>query len=252
MMLSVAIYLSVQMLVVWLIAMYLKNPSVVDVAWAFGIMVSAGIYLFTGEITTRNLLIFALVLVWSIRLSGFILFTRISKGHIDQRYLNLSKNWKIKKSLGYLLNFQLQAFLSWVLAIAFLFPGTSTELTLSTIDLIITAVIILSIAGEAVADHQLQRYKASQQGGVCNIGLWQYSRHPNYFFEWLIWCGFCAFALRSTYGCFALLSPLMLYIILNYVTGPLTEKGSLKARGDAYRDYMKKTPMFWPSLKGLK
>jgi steroid 5-alpha reductase family enzyme len=249
MMLTVAIYLFCQMTVVWLIAYRLKNPSIVDVAWSVGIMVAAGLFLFSSGISGRNIFIFSLVVLWAVRLAGYILFTRIIKGHVDKRYLSMSESWKMNRSAGFYLNFQFQALLSWIVAIVFIFPGNSLDLTINLSDAIAALCVLTGVIGETFADHQLNTYKRTTNNGVCNIGLWRYSRHPNYFFEWITWCGFFIFALRSEYGYLAVISPALLYVIFNYITGPMTERGSLESRGERYRDYMKTTPMFWPKFR---
>ena len=109
----------------------------------------------------------------------------------------------------------------------------------------------IGLIGEAAADAQLARFKANpaNRGRTCRDGLWRYSRHPNYFFEWTIWVGFFIVALGSPFGWATLVAPsLMLYILL-YVTGiPAAEAASLRSRGDEFREYQRTTSAFvpWP------
>jgi steroid 5-alpha reductase family enzyme len=115
----------------------------------------------------------------------------------------------------------------------------------------ITAIALWTVAliGEAIADAQLERFKAqpSNRGRTCRIGLWRYSRHPNYFFEWLIWVAYALFALASPYGWIAIACPLVMLYLLFRVTGiPATEAQALRTRGEDYRQYQAATSAFVP------
>ncbi len=111
------------------------------------------------------------------------------------------------------------------------------------------ALWLIAISGEALADAQLAAFKrrASNKGRVCDAGLWRYSRHPNYFFEWLIWVAYFVFALGSPWGWVAIVGPASILYLLLRVTGiPMTEEQSIRSRGDAYRRYQQTTSAFIP------
>ena len=108
-----------------------------------------------------------------------------------------------------------------------------------------------AFAGEALADSQLKSFRMNpaNKGKVCDIGLWRWSRHPNYFFEWFGWVSYPVIALSFDYpwGFATLLAPLFMFWILRYVTGvPPLEEQMLKSRGDAYRAYQAQTSVFFP------
>jgi steroid 5-alpha reductase family enzyme len=115
---------------------------------------------------------------------------------------------------------------------------------------IIGAVIFLvALVGESSADAELAAFKSkhANQGAVCDVGLWRYSRHPNYFFEWLIWIGYALFALASPYGWIALGSPiLMLHFLINVTGLKVTEAQALRSKGERYRLYQARTSAFIP------
>lgn len=245
----VVVYLFVQMACLWGLYRLLKNPSVVDVSWSLGLMISGLIYLALGYLNVRSIVIASLLIAWAFRLAGYLWYTRIRKGHIDKRYTELSANWKISPSLGFFLNFQLQGLLILVISSVFFLIGKSTLTHLTLLDGFAFAMVLTGIFGETLADMQLQAFKKQHPGSVCNVGLWQYSRHPNYFFDWVIWVGFALFGLQSNMGYLSFISPLMLYVIFNYLTGPLTEKSSLQSRGQAYLSYQQQTPKFFPWRK---
>ncbi|PWY54329.1 hypothetical protein DGG96_17475 [Legionella qingyii] len=245
----VVIYLILQMSFMWGLYRILKNPSVVDVSWSLGLMVSGLIYLSLTTLSTRTLIIASLLILWALRLAFYLWYTRIRKGHVDKRYIELSANWKISPSLGFFINFQLQGLLILIISSVFFLISKSGLTHITLLDSIAFCIILAGIMGETLADLQLQRFKTRHKGKVCNEGLWNYSRHPNYFFDWLSWLGFALFAIQSNIGYLSLLSPLMLYIIFTHITGPLTERGSIQSRGQKYIAYQKQTSMFFPWFK---
>jgi steroid 5-alpha reductase family enzyme len=118
-------------------------------------------------------------------------------------------------------------------------------------------ILLAGIAGEALADAQLKAFRTDpgNKGRVCDVGLWRWSRHPNYFFEWFGWLAYPVIAispsdpLSYTWGFAALLGPVFMYWILVYVTGiPPLEAQMLRSRGDRYRDYQSRTSPFFPWL----
>jgi steroid 5-alpha reductase family enzyme len=248
-MMTVVIYLFIQMLVVWAIGISIKNPAIVDVAWPVGLMISGLIYLYGQPINAKIILISLLLIVWAMRLTGYLYFTRIKKGLVDKRYLKLSQNWKIKKSLGFLLNFELQGLFIFIISGVFIFISSTSRVKFPWLDWIAIPLCLIGIIGETLSDMQLQKFKRTNKNKVCNNGLWNYSRHPNYFFDWLTWCGFACFSLQSDYGWIGLVSPLLLYLLMTKVTGPMTERGSIESRGDLYIQYQHTTSMFFPWFK---
>lgn len=242
-------YLVLQMCFVWLVYRVLKNPSVVDASWSIGLLISGLIYLMTMPITPRTSVIAVLLTLWALRLAGYLWYTRILQGHVDKRYTRLSSHWKINQALGFFLNFQLQGLLIFIISFLFYLISNTNNSSLTMVDVIAIIMVLVGVIGETVADLQLYRFKTRQKGGVCNQGLWNYSRHPNYFFDWLTWLGFTFFAFQSNNGYLGIVSLLLLYFIFTQITGPLTERGSVQSRGQKYIDYQKRTSMFFPWFK---
>jgi steroid 5-alpha reductase family enzyme len=141
-----------------------------------------------------------------------------------------------------------------LLGAAFLVVCLNPAPALHPLEIAGTVLWLIAISGEALADAQLAAFKrhAANQGKVCDAGLWRYSRHPNYFFEWLIWVAFLVFALGSPWGWVAIIGPASILYLLLRVTGiPMTEEQSIRSRGDAYRRYQRTTSAFvpWPPRK---
>jgi steroid 5-alpha reductase family enzyme len=242
---SVVIYLFLQMCLMWGLYRLLKNPSVVDVSWSMGLMISGLLYLSQQPLNARHIVIGTLLIAWALRLAIYLGITRIAKGHQDKRYTRLSDAWTISPALGFFLNFQLQGLLIFLMSSVFFIIAYSPIAELSFMDWLACGVVVIGIVGESIADIQLQHFKKKHAHAVCNVGLWNYSRHPNYFFDWLTWCGFALFGLQSSFGYLGLLSPLVLYVIFTRITGPMTEQGSVQSKGQQYIAYQQQTSMFF-------
>lgn len=235
----------------YLVARRIDNYGIVDIAWSYAFGALATFYALLGPgWPVRRALIAAMAVMWSARL-GTHLFIRVMGHHPveDGRYVQLRKDWAANfasKMFGF---FQMQAVSVVLLAAAFLIAAVNPAPTLHPLELAGAALWLLAISGEALADYQLAAFKrnSANKGRVCNAGLWRYSRHPNYFFEWLIWVAYFVFALASPWGWVAIVGPASILYLLLRVTGiPMTEEQSLRSRGDAYRRYQQTTSAFVP------
>lgn len=234
--------------IVWAICVRVKNYGFLDVTWTLTIGVLALIcgVAGTGDIT-RRILFTATGLAWSLRLGLFIL-ARVLRHHPteDKRYRSLRERWRTP--VAFLAFFELQALVAVIFSVPFLAAAVSAD-PISLLEwggLIVAAV---GIAGEAVADGQAAAFKRRPNAGrgILDVGLWHYSRHPNYFFEALVWVGFALAAIRLPFGWIAIACPVLILYFLLRVTGiPLTEKHSLETHGDAYREYQRRTSAFIP------
>lgn len=229
----------------------LDNYGIVDVAWAWAFGPVALYYAWTGGgWEPRRLLVAGLALAWSLRL-GVHLYRRVSAHHPveDSRYIQLRRDWAGRFHRTMFGFFQLQALSVALLSLPFLLPAANARTGFHPLEWAGLALWLLAFAGEALADAQLAAFKRdpANRGRVCDAGLWRYSRHPNYFFEWLIWVGLGVFALASPGGWLALSAPAAILYLLLRVTGiPLAEEQSLRSRGAAYRRYQQTTSAFVP------
>lgn len=238
------------MLVLWLVHLALRNAAIVDAGWAGGLALLGAIYGAAGDgWATRKTMVAAMALVWGLRLALYLLFTRVL-GHAEEgRYVQLRKEWAAHIPLKFFFFFEFQALLCVVLSAPFLLAVVNPAPELSPLEYAGAALWLVAICGEVAADVQLSRFKADprNKGKTCRAGLWNLSRHPNYFFEWLIWMAFAVFALASPYGYVGLLSPALILFFLFKVTGiPATEAQALRSRGDDYRRYQETTSAFVP------
>jgi steroid 5-alpha reductase family enzyme len=244
--LSAWLTLIIFMCIVWLGYRITDNPGIVDVAWSVGHWLAGTLLLFAHGLNSRSVLLWLILSIWALRLAGYLFWTRIRLGIVDKRYTQLSAQWRLAPAVGFFLNFQLQGFLILLMVTSLYFNGQAMHPSLGWLDGLGLLTIGVGIVFATQADLELRRFVKAHKGQVCNVGLWRYSRHPNYFFEWLVWVGFSLTALSTPYGWLSIVSPIGLYLIMTRLTGPMTENGSVTARGDAYRAYQRTTSMFFP------
>ena len=238
------------MLVLWVIQLRTKNAGVVDLGWVLGLVILAALYSFQDiGYPIRKLLILAMVSLWALRLA-FLLLRRLSRDQKeDSRYQKIREGWKTNVNLKFLFFFQFQAILDVILSTPFLIVSLNPRIRLSGFELLGILIWFIAVIGESLADEQLYKFKSDPQnkGKTCQVGLWQYSRHPNYFFESLVWIGYFVFALGSPWGWVSVFCPiLMLYFLLKVSGVPLAEEQSLLSRGEEYRQYQRTTSVFVP------
>jgi steroid 5-alpha reductase family enzyme len=235
----------------FLAARRLDNYSIVDVAWSHAFGLLAVFYAATGPgWMPRRWLLAGMVAAWSTRL-GVHLFRRVASHHPqeDGRYVEMRQSWKRNFAATMFGFFQLQAVSVVLLGLPFLLASRHAVPGFHLFEIAGATLWLFALAGEALADAQLRAFKrdASRRGQVCDRGLWRYSRHPNYFFEWLVWVGYALFALASPAGWLGLIAPAGILFLLLRVTGVLpTEAQALRSKGDAYRRYQQTTNAFFP------
>ncbi len=226
-----------------------ENAGIVDVIWTASIGVLAILYAVAADgWGPRRLLVGALAALWAARLTAH-LAKRIVGEPEDGRYAQLRRELGERFDSWMFWFFQAQALLASLLSLAFLHLATAGEPGWRIWDLVGVALWITSIAGESVADRQLRDWREDpgNKGKTCRRGLWAYSRHPNYFFEWVHWLVYPVIAVGLPFGWSLWLAPaVMLFLILKVTGIPPTEEQSLRSRGDDYRAYQRTTNAFFP------
>ena len=226
-----------------------RNATSVDAGWsaAIGLVTLVGAIAATGSLSQRILLA-AVALAWSGRLTWHLVVDRVLKETAeDGRYRALREVFGRREQLGFFAVYQFQAFLALGFATPFVVAmwhdGGVHTLQIAGIGLAAVSQVL-----EGVADRQLSEHRRDPQnrGVTCRRGFWRYSRHPNYFFEWLTWCGF-GLVHAEALGWYAAIAPGVMYVFVRYFSGiPFTEKRALKTRGDDYRRYIQTTNAFFP------
>ncbi|WFB34365.1 DUF1295 domain-containing protein [Kiritimatiellota bacterium B12222] len=236
--------------VLWRYATRIQNAGWVDFGWSAGMVMAAVVMLWSSDFSWRALLVSLLLFLWAGRLASHLLLDRLwGNAKEDTRYQNLRRHWGETADRNFLGLFLGQALLVGLFMVPALVVSRRAGASPDVWDVLGLGVACLAIAGESLADRQLARFRKdpSMKGQVCRRGMWRYSRHPNYFCEWVQWFGYVLMAVGSPLWILTLLGPIFMYVFLRFVTGiPHTERQSLKSRGDAYRDYQQTTPVFFP------
>jgi steroid 5-alpha reductase family enzyme len=239
------------MAVIWLIAVRIGNAGIVDIAWSAGFAPLALFFALAADGNViRRILMALLVSLWSLRL-GIHLYVRVMSHHPqeDRRYAELRRGWGAAVNRNMFVFFELQALLLAVLSVPSLIVCLNRSPQLHPLEALGLVLFVVALTGESLADRQLARFRAdaANRGRVCELGLWHYSRHPNYFFEWLIWVAYFALASPAPGGWVTLFCPALMLFFLLRVTGiPMTERLSLQSKGAAFADYQRRTSAFIP------
>ncbi|UCF66898.1 MAG: DUF1295 domain-containing protein [Acidobacteriota bacterium] len=239
------------MLVLYLLQRRWNEADVVDFGWSAGIgLATVGYAVLANGYPLRRGLIAVMVTGWSFRLAIYLLRDRVLRAGEDTRYRELRSRWGARAQSYFLLFFLFQALLVVVFTIPPLVAMGARVQALGIWDALGAAVWFVALAGESAADRQLARFRArpESRGKTCREGLWRYSRHPNYFFEWVHWWAYVVIGWRAPFGWLTLLGPALMLLFLYKVTGvPIAERRALETRPD-YRDYQRTTSAFipWP------
>jgi len=249
--LPAAVATSALMLALWGIQVVRRDATPVDVGWAASLGALAVAYALGSEgDPARRLLVGLCGGVWGFRLAFHLVQTRVlgSRGE-DPRYRTLRAQWGRSAQSRFLVFHLAQGLLATALSIPFLLAARNPDPSLHVVEAAGAALVLVAVAGETIADRQLARFLArpENRGKTCRAGLWRASRHPNYFFEWLTWCGFALVALPAPGGWIGLFAPALMLVLILGVTGiPPSERRALESRGEDYRRYQRTTSPFVP------
>lgn len=233
---------------------YLTNKySWVDYYWASSFLILVGFNFY--NLFDRNLYfldssffyLLVMYFMWSLRLS-FYLFFRIKKMEEDSRYKELIKYFKKNIALKFFGIFLFEGILTLVVCTPIIFYKdlVDKDVILSRVSIFL---YLIGIVGVSLSDFQMSKFKenSNSEKKVCNVGLWKYSRHPNYFFELVLWFSISLYAFSITNSWFAGIPFFIMFIFITRVTGvPYSEAQSLRSRGDLYREYQRTTNCLVP------
>jgi steroid 5-alpha reductase family enzyme len=254
--LSLVLAIMVAVMVVgWVVQRKMNNGGWTDVFWTYGTgaacaaaaLIPSGVGLVP---TWRQAMVAGMVVLWALRLGTYVAL-RVARGPEDARYAVLRRTWGAafqRNMFGVMI---IQAPPSMLLAVSVLLAARAPSPALRPADLLGLAILLGAILGEGVADGQMKRFKAdpANRGQVCDRGLWAWSRHPNYLFEFVGWLAYpvIAFDPARPWTLAALTAPVLMFVILRYGTGvPPLEAAMLNSKGDAYRRYQARVSPFLP------
>ncbi|MEY4703839.1 MAG: hypothetical protein RL042_22 [Nitrospirota bacterium] len=234
----------------WVLQLRVRNASIADVGWCMGLIAVVLWYATqaTGEVE-RKILVAVLAVLYAGRLGFYILLNRVVGQTEDARYRRLREQWGGSERLKMFGYFQLQALAAAAFSLPFLVLIQNPRPPFALIELVGLLIWIVAVSGEATADWQLAHFRSKRwnRDRVCRDGLWYFSRHPNYFFEWLHWWAYVVMAIGTPGWLLTWIGPVAMGWALLKVTGiPLAETQALASRGEDYREYQRTTSQFVP------
>jgi steroid 5-alpha reductase family enzyme len=252
----IAMAMSVIMSGAWLIREWTGNSGWVDAVWTAGlgiVGIGASLLLPPQNFPPREMIVAILIAFWAARL-GVHVAARTTRISDDPRYAKLAQDWGEAAPRRMFVFLQQQALGSVPLALSVYLAAKNPAPMMRTQDYIGIAIVLIAVVGEAIADGQLRRFKSdpANRGKVMDRGLWAWSRHPNYFFQWFGWLAWPVIAIDPSggylYGWLALMGAAVMYWLLRYVSGvPHLEAHMERSRGAAFKDYQRRTSVFFPA-----
>ena len=235
----------------WWIVRRTGDGGWTDVVWTLSVgLIGAGSALAPAPdaAPARQALVALLICVWSLRLGAYLALRTVRASSPDPRYEDFKKGWGGwgLKAWGFLM---IQAATVVVLVVAVRAAADRPQAALDLRDGLATLIVLLAVTGEAVADRQIAAFRRdpSNRGKVVDSGLWAWSRHPNYFFEWIVWLAWpvMAFDPAVVASWLTLPAAVLMWWLLNHVSGvPMLEAQMLKTRPEAYRRYQARVSRF--------
>jgi steroid 5-alpha reductase family enzyme len=234
--------------VIWCLSLIRRDASIVDIFWGLGFLLVAAVSLAArGSFSPRAVLLTLLVGVWGVRLAGYLLWRNWGKAE-DYRYQAMRERHGGNFAVVSLFTvFCLQGFLTWIISL----PVQVGIAEADGWNPFVALGLVLWASGlffEAVGDYQLARFKAdpANRGHVMNRGLWRYTRHPNYFGDFLVWWGLYLVAAEPGSWWWTIVGPLLMSVLLIRVSGVRLLESSLRSRLAGYEEYVRTTSPFFP------
>jgi steroid 5-alpha reductase family enzyme len=234
----------------WLVSLHVKNSSIIDPFWGILFLIAAIVYFVLAKNGSqdRKTLLLVLVMVWSLRLSVYLVWRNWRKGE-DFRY----RKWREEHGdrwwwRSFFQVFLLQGLLAWIISVPLLAAmAGEAPAHLTVLDGLAVAVWLFGFFFEAVGDFQLARFRAdpANKGQVLNTGVWRYTRHPNYFGDAAQWWGFYLIALTAG-GFWTIYAPLIMTGLLLRVSGVALLEKTLTETKPQYQKYVATTSAFFP------
>ena len=248
MLLLSAIVILALMLITWVVSLIVRDASVVDPVWPLGfIAVAITALVAGGGDAGRRVLLAVLVGAWGIRLCAYLAKRNFGKGE-DFRYAAMRAKHGARFWIVSLITvFVLQGVLMWIVSLPVQLASIPDR-PLGWLAITGAMVWAIGLGFEAIGDWQLARFRANpaNAGTVLDTGLWRYTRHPNYFGDFLVWWGIFLIAAESGAGAWGFAGPLLMTLLLVKVSGAGLLEKDIAVRRPGYADYVRRTSGFIP------
>ena len=238
------------MLLIWLISLPLRDVSIVDIGWGLGFVFIAWVTFFvTGSATTRKIILVTCTTIWGVRLSGYLAWRNLSKPE-DYRYQAMRSRYASNFAFTSLfVVFGLQGIVMWVVSL----PIQLSQMTQNPDRLGLTCLLgviawLIGFSFESIGDLQLAHFKRdpANTDKVLDRGLWRYTRHPNYFGDFMVWWGLYLISFGNGSTWWSIVSPIVMSIFLMRISGVTLLEKALLNRKPNYVEYVRRTSAFFP------
>lgn len=235
---------------IWVYSVIIKNASIVDLFWGLGfVIVNAVYFYFSGDFSSRKILLLALVSLWGLRLFIYLSWRNIGKGE-DFRYKEFRRKYGAERYwwISYFQVFLLQAALIMIVSLPLLGVHSQNDSdSLYWLDYLGIIVFIIGFIFEAGGDYQLAKFKKNpnNKGKVLNTGFWKYTRHPNYFGDSTVWWSFGIFSIAAG-SYWTIIGSVFMTLLIIKVSGVALLEKTLNNDKPQYNDYIKNTNSFFP------
>lgn len=247
MILSVVIGLAISYVLLFALSILLKDNSIADIFWGLGFLqVMIHSFILSGTAYLSQIMILALIVLWSLRIAGYILSKKIRHNTEDRRYQEYRKEWKYFYLRSFFQIYLLQGFLMLIIAIPLFLVNMQPIAEIGVLFIIGILISLFGLIFESISDMQLRNFlKNKKNNTIMTQGLWKYSRHPNYFGESVFWFGIGLATVQLSL--FAIISFITITFLLRFVSGvPMAEKRYVDNK--EYIEYKKKTPPMFPNF----
>jgi len=245
-----AIVILICITLIWLLSVFLKDASIVDIFWGLGFVIANGVYFFSQEVIyTRHIILLVLVTLWGVRLTVYLGYRNIGKGE-DFRYQEFRRKYGPERYwwFSFFQVFLLQGTLILIVSLPLLGTNYATQTNqINWMDYVAILIWIIGFIFETVGDMQLTRFKSnpSNKGKVLNTGLWKYTRHPNYFGDSVVWWSYALLCVSS--GMYwPIIGSVIMTVLIIKVSGVSLLEDTLKDKKPEYQKYIKQTSSFFP------
>lgn len=230
----------------FIISIIKKRNDIADIGWGLGFVLIAWLSFYLSGYSLKAITVNCLVTIWGLRLAWHI-YNRNKNKPEDSRYLEWRKTWKYFYLRSYLQVFLLQGLFLYLISLPVMFINYSVSGGFGILEVIGLLIWATGYYFESMGDKQLKEFisNPTNKGKLMDQGLWQYSRHPNYFGEVTQWWGIFIMTLSIPGSLFTVIGPFTITILILFVSGiPLLEK-KYAGRSD-WEEYKKKTSVFFP------
>ncbi len=231
------------MSVAWQLYNWTGNHNIADALRPFNIFLIGSCHLFLQGWHHTSSLAFYLLALWACRLGLFMFFTRVMSKHNDHRYSALIESWQSSDE-KFIKFYMVQGLYIWLLSLPFYF--IAKQVSYNYLDIFLLIFIGAAIMAETIADFNLHHFIKRNESGIYRDGFWDYCRHPNYFFEWLVWLGFSCLGVYNISSLMSLFTCVFLFLVIRFYLIPISEKFLIGIKGQAYIDYQAEVPAFFP------